>query len=67
MYPEASRKFDKALKYAAGRGAKVMAIFGENERERGEASVRNLITRDQTSISRAEAPVFISRLLNPKP
>jgi len=34
VYPEASRKFEKALKYAAGRGARVMAIFGENERGR---------------------------------
>jgi histidyl-tRNA synthetase len=67
VYPDASRKFDKALKYAAGRGARAMAIFGENERERGEASVRNLITRQQISVSRAEAALFISRLLNPEP
>ena len=36
VFPEASRKFDKPLKYASGRGARVMAIFGENERARGE-------------------------------
>src|SRR5436190_12750525 len=41
VYPEASRKFDKALKYATGRGARVMGIFGENERANGQASVRN--------------------------
>ena len=32
VYPDASRKFDKPLKYASARGARVMAIFGENER-----------------------------------
>jgi histidyl-tRNA synthetase len=67
VYPEASRKFDKALKYAAGRGAKVMAIFGENERARGETSVRNLITRVQTSVKRAESAAFIVQALSRKP
>jgi Histidyl-tRNA synthetase len=31
VFPEASRKFDKPLKYASARGARAMAIFGENE------------------------------------
>jgi histidyl-tRNA synthetase len=63
VYPEASRKFDKALKYASGRGARVMGIFGENERAKGEASVRNLVTREQTSVARAEAVAFIDQML----
>jgi histidyl-tRNA synthetase len=63
VYPEESRKFDKALKYATARGARVLGIFGENERARGEASVRNLVTREQTSVNRADAPAFISGLL----
>ena len=67
VYPEASRKFEKALKYAAGRGARVMAIFGENERARGETSVRNLITRQQTAINRAESAAFIAEILNSEP
>jgi histidyl-tRNA synthetase len=67
VYPDASRKFDKALKYAASRGARVMAIFGENERARGETSVRNLITREQTPVKRAESAAFIVQALSRKP
>jgi histidyl-tRNA synthetase len=63
VYPEPSRKFDKALKYATGRGARVMAIFGENERQRGEISVRNLLTREQTAVARGETAAFIANLL----
>jgi histidyl-tRNA synthetase len=64
VYPEASRKFDKPLKYAAGRGAKAMGIFGANERATGEASVRNLQTREQTAVPRSEAAGFIAQLVN---
>jgi len=67
LYPESSRKFDKPLKYAASRGARVMAIFGENERTRGEASVRNLQTREQQAVPSDEAPAFIAELLNREP
>jgi histidyl-tRNA synthetase len=65
VYPEPSRKFDKALKYATGRGARVMGIFGENERQKAETGVRNLLTREQTSVKRSETAAFIVRLLNP--
>jgi histidyl-tRNA synthetase len=67
LFPEASRKFDKPLKYATGRGAAALAIFGENERARGEVSVRNLQTREQQSIARAEAAALISRTVNLEP
>ena len=67
LFPEASRKFDKPLKYASSRDARVMVIFGENERARGEASIRNLQTREQQAVPRAEAPAFIARLLNQEP
>jgi histidyl-tRNA synthetase len=63
VFPEASRKFDKPLKYASARGARAMAIFGENEVTRGEASIRNLDTREQISVPRAEAVASIARLL----
>ena len=65
VFPEASRKFEKPLKYASARGAAVMAIFGENERARGEASIRNLDTREQQAVPRAEAAGTIARLLRP--
>jgi len=67
VFPEASRKFDKPLKYASSRGARVMAIFGENERARGEASIRNLQTREQQTVPRDQAAAFIARLLNQEP
>jgi histidyl-tRNA synthetase len=63
VYPDASRKFDKPLKYASSRGARVMAIFGENEVARGEASIRNLETREQVSVPRADAASHIARLV----
>jgi histidyl-tRNA synthetase len=63
VFPEASRKFDKPLKYASARGARAMAIFGENEVTRGEASIRNLETREQTAVPRSEAAASIARLL----
>ncbi len=64
VFPEASRKFDRPLKYASARGARAMAIFGENEVTRGEASIRNLDTREQTAVPRSEAVASIARLLS---
>jgi histidyl-tRNA synthetase len=64
VFPDASRKFEKPLKYASARGAKAMAIFGENERARGEASIRNLTTREQQSVPRSEAAARIGQLVN---
>jgi histidyl-tRNA synthetase len=64
VFPEAGRKFEKPLKYASGRGAKLMAIFGENERARGEVSVRDLTTREQRALSREGAARAICEILN---
>jgi histidyl-tRNA synthetase len=63
VFPEAARKFDRPLKYASARGARVMAIVGENERARGEVSIRNLDTREQQAVLRADAADAVSRLL----
>jgi histidyl-tRNA synthetase len=67
VFPDASRKFDKPLKYASGRGAKAMAIFGENERAGGVVSIRNLETREQQTVARDQAHAFIAKLLNREP
>ena len=67
VYPEASRKFEKPLKHASSRGATIMAILGENERARGEVSVRDLETRQQQAVPRLDAPAFIVRRVNPEP
>jgi histidyl-tRNA synthetase len=64
VFPEVSRKFEKPLKYATARGARLMAIFGENERAKGEVSVRDLSTREQKALSRDDAARVITELLN---
>jgi histidyl-tRNA synthetase len=67
VFPDASRKFDRPLKYASGRGAKAMAIFGENERAGAVVSVRDLQTRSQQTVPRDQAGAFIAQLLNQEP
>ena len=63
VFPEAARKFDKPLKYASARGARAMAIFGENEIANRAVSVRNLETREQQAVPRDQALASIARLL----
>jgi histidyl-tRNA synthetase len=67
VFPEATRKFDRPLKYASARGARAMAIFGENEVRRGEVSIRNLDTREQQAVPRDQAAAHFARLLNVEP
>jgi histidyl-tRNA synthetase len=62
VFPDTSRKFEKPLKYASARGARLMAIFGENERTKGEVSVRDLATREQTAVARQDAATSIAAL-----
>jgi len=62
VFPEIARKFEKPLKYASARGARLMAILGENERAKGEVSVRDLTTREQTAVRRAGAAPAIAAL-----
>ena len=64
VFPDASRKFDKPLKYASARGARLLGIVGENERLRGEVSVRNLDTREQQTVPRDRAGAVVAELLN---
>jgi histidyl-tRNA synthetase len=63
VFPETGRKFDKPLKYAATRGAKAMAIFGENERLNGEVSIRNLETREQQTVPLTDAVSHVRALV----
>ncbi len=63
VYPEAARKLDRPLKYAAGRGVPVLAILGEDEQARGEVAVRDLQTRRQDAAPRADAAATIARLV----
>jgi histidyl-tRNA synthetase len=61
IYPEASRKVEKALKYASSRNVPVLTIIGEDERARGEVAVRDLQTREQAAVPREAAAAEIAR------
>jgi histidyl-tRNA synthetase len=63
VFPDSGRKLDKPLRYAAARGARALAIVGENERVRGEISIRNLETREQAAIPNDRAAAFVTDLL----
>jgi histidyl-tRNA synthetase len=61
VFPEGSRRLDRALKYAASRSVPVLAILGEDERARGEVAVRDLQTRQQEAAPRTTAAKEIAR------
>jgi histidyl-tRNA synthetase len=64
VHPEVTRKFDKALKAASGRGAKFMAVFGENERTLQQVSVRDLVKREPLApMKRESAAKELARLV----
>jgi histidyl-tRNA synthetase len=63
IYPEASRRFDKPLKYAASRQARLLAIIGPDELARGEVALRDLATRVQQSVATGEAVAAIGTAL----
>jgi histidyl-tRNA synthetase len=64
VHPEVTRKFDKALKAASGRGAKFMAVIGENERTLQQVSVRDLVKREPLApMKRESAAKELARLV----
>src|SRR5262249_31499373 len=68
VFPEVSRKFDRVLKAASSRGARLMAVFGENERTQHQVSVRDLINREPLSpFARSVAAAEIAGLLRREP
>jgi len=54
VYPEAD-KLGKQFKYASGRNVPFVAVVGDDERERGEVSIKDMRTGEQTPVARAEA------------
>jgi histidyl-tRNA synthetase len=60
VFPEASRRVDKPLKYASSRSVPVLAILGEDEHARGEVAVRDLQTRQQDAVPRDTAASAIA-------
>jgi histidyl-tRNA synthetase len=51
LYPEAD-KLGKQFKYAAERGIPFVAIVGEDERARGEVSIKDMRSSEQRSVKR---------------
>jgi histidyl-tRNA synthetase len=60
IYPEAD-KLGKQFKYASSRQAPLVAILGDDERARGEVSLKDLRTGEQVSVARADAAEFVAR------
>lgn len=63
VFPEAARKLEKPLKYASARQVPVVAMVGEDERTRGQVTVRDLQTRQQESPARAVAATRIAEIV----
>jgi histidyl-tRNA synthetase len=62
VYPEADR-LGKQFKYAAGRQVRVVAVVGDDERARGEVTVKDLRSGTQQSVKRSDAAAHVSRLM----
>jgi histidyl-tRNA synthetase len=62
VYPEADR-LGKQFKYAAGRQVRVVAVVGDDERARGEVTVKDLRSGTQESVKRSDAAAHVSRLM----
>jgi len=62
VYPEAD-KLAKQFKYAASRGVPMVAVIGDDERARGEVSIKDMRSGDQSSVPRAEAAAAVARAL----
>jgi histidyl-tRNA synthetase len=61
-YPEAA-KLDRQLKYADATGAGCVAILGPDELAKGQVTLKNLATRSQVAVARAEVATAIKALL----
>jgi histidyl-tRNA synthetase len=51
LYPEAD-KIGKQFKYAAARGIPFVAVVGDDERAKGEVSIKNMQSGEQSSVKR---------------
>jgi histidyl-tRNA synthetase len=63
VYPEPD-KLGKQFKYASGRGVRLVTVAGTDERVRGEITVKDMASGEQTAVPRAEAAAAIARLLS---
>ncbi|MPZ19651.1 MAG: histidine--tRNA ligase [Luteitalea sp.] len=63
VYPEA-QKLGKQMRYASSRGVPCVAILGDEERARGEVSIKDMRSGGQLGVRRSEAAGQIRRLLS---
>jgi histidyl-tRNA synthetase len=66
VYPEAD-KLGKQFKYASSRNMPFVAVVGDDERTRGEVTLKDLRSAAQQALPRADAAAFIVQALSPKP
>lgn len=63
VFPESSRKLDKALKFSGARHAPALVIVGPDEYARGEVAVRDLVSRRQESVPLESAVQAVSAVV----
>jgi histidyl-tRNA synthetase len=61
LYPEPD-KLGKQFKYASARSAAFVAILGSNEIARGEVTIKNMSSGEQSSMPRADVAAHLRRL-----
>ncbi len=59
VYPDAD-KLGKQMKYASTRGARFVTIEGDDERVRGEVTVKDLTTGEQTLVARVDVAGWLA-------
>ncbi len=59
VFPDAD-KLGKQMKYASTRGARFVTIEGDDERARGEVTVKDLTTGEQTLVARADVAGWVA-------
>jgi histidyl-tRNA synthetase len=59
VYPEAD-KLGKQMKYASTRGARFVTIEGDDERARGEVTVKDLTSGEQTAVPRSGVAAWLA-------
>ncbi len=62
VYPQIA-KLGKQFKYADRIGVRLAAVLGPDEVAEGRVTIKNLVTREQVSVSRGEAGEFVRRNL----
>ena len=62
LYPEAD-KLGKQFKYASGRGIPFVVVIGDDERARGEVSIKDMRSGEQRSIKREDLAATVRESL----